>query len=73
MRILVLIVIGLLFYIILTNLFRKKDKPKSPEELGKMVRCKYCELHILEQEAIESGQNYFCSQAHLELEAKQKK
>jgi len=58
---------------IINNLFRKKDRLESPEELGKMVRCKYCELHILEQESVESADDYFCSQAHLELEAKQKK
>lgn len=70
MRILVLIVIGLLLYIIISNLFRKKNRSETPEELGKMVRCKHCELHILEQEAIRLEDDYFCSQSHLEAEQK---
>jgi competence protein ComGC len=70
MRILVLIVIGLLLYIIIGNIFRKKTISKSQDELGKMVRCLHCDLHILEREAIHSGDNYFCSQAHLEAEQK---
>ena len=71
MRILVLIVIGLLLYIIIGNLFRKKKISKDQDELGKMVRCLHCDLHILEREAIQTGNNYFCSQEH--LEASQKK
>lgn len=70
MRILVLIVIGLLLYIIVGNLFRKRTTSKSQDELGKMVRCLHCDLHILEQEAVRSGDDYFCSQEHLESEQK---
>ncbi len=68
MRILVLIVIGLLLYIIIDNLFRKRRPPQHQDELGKMVRCLHCDLHILEREAIRSEDNYFCSQEHLEAE-----
>lgn len=70
MRILVLIVIGLLLYIILGNLFRKKSDSKPQDELGKMVRCLHCDLHILEREAVRSEDNYFCSQEHLEANKK---
>ncbi len=70
MRILVLIVIGLLLYVIIGNLFRKRRDSEIEDNLGKMVRCKHCDLHILEQEAINSRGNYFCSQAHLEAEQK---
>jgi uncharacterized protein len=70
MRILVLIVIGLLLYIIIGNLFRKKSPSQHQDELGKMVRCLHCDLHILEQEAIQSNGNYYCSQEHLEASEK---
>ncbi len=70
MRILVLIVIGLLLYIIIGNLFKKKTASKSQDELGKMVRCLHCDLHILEQEAIQSNGHYYCSQEHLEASEK---
>lgn len=66
MRILVLIAIGLLLYVIIGNLLRKNRKlpPKSITE--KMVKCEHCGLHILEQEAIQSDNNFYCSQEHLE-------
>ncbi len=71
MRILVLIAIGLLLYVIIGNLIRKnKSISKSQAEFGKMVRCKHCDLHILEQEAVRSGSDYFCSQQHLEADLK---
>ena len=72
MRILVLIVIGLLLYIIIGNLFRKKGLTKPSDELEKMVRCSHCDLHILEREAIKAGDSYFCSQEHLEAEQEEK-
>lgn len=73
MRILILIVIGLLLYVIIGNLIRKKKKlPRSTSDLGEMVRCQHCGLHILEQEAIREGGNYFCSQEHLEARQKNK-
>lgn len=66
MRILILIAIGLLLYVIIGNLLRR-NKLKSPALLTeKMVKCQHCGLHILEQEAIQSGDDYYCSQEHLE-------
>jgi len=68
MRILVLIVIGLLLYIIINNLLRNSRRPSSDNVSSeKMVRCSYCNLHLLEQEAIKHGSNYFCSQEHQDL------
>lgn len=64
MRILVLIAIGLLLYVIIGNLLRKNRK-SAPLISEHMVKCKYCNLHILEQEAIKSGKHYYCSQEHL--------
>jgi len=68
MRILVLIAIGLLLYVIIGNLLRK-TRPSSPKAISeKMVQCHHCGLHILEQEAIQDGQNHFCSQEHVEAD-----
>ncbi|HHA18490.1 MAG TPA: hypothetical protein ENK70_02155 [Methylophaga sp.] len=66
MRILVLIAIGLLLYVIISNFLRKNRKlpPKSITE--QMVKCEQCGLHILEQEAIQSDNHFYCSQEHLE-------
>lgn len=65
MRILVLIAIGLLLYIIISNLLRKsKTSPTIATE--KMVKCEHCNIHIPEKEALHSGEHFFCSQAHLD-------
>lgn len=72
MRILVLIVIGLLLYMIIGGLFRKKYSSKSRSDLGEMVRCKHCGLHVLQQEAIQSDNDYYCSQEHLEINRQNK-
>lgn len=68
MRILVLIAIGLLLYVIISNLFRKKNASKSIPDLGEMVRCQHCGLHILKEGSVHEKGNYFCCQSHLEAE-----
>ena len=66
MRILVLIAIGLLLYVIIGNLLRK-NRPSSSKPLSeKMVQCQHCGLHVLEQEAIQDGGDYYCSQDHFD-------
>ena len=66
MRILVLIAIGLLLYVIIGGLIRK-NRPSRPKQISeKMVQCHHCGLHILEQEAIQDGPDFFCSQEHIE-------
>ena len=71
MRILVLIAIGLLLYVIIGNLLRK-NRNSTPLISERMVQCKYCNLHILEQEAVKSGSDYFCSQEHLDIDSNTK-
>lgn len=74
MRILILIAIGLLLYLIITNFLRKQKRQQSESisSAEKMVRCKHCGLHILEQEAIQEGNNFYCSQSHLEADKQAK-
>jgi len=68
MRILVLIAIGLLLYVIIGNLLRRNRTPSTTISAEKMVQCKHCKLHILEDEALRSGDDFFCSKEHLESE-----
>ena len=68
MRILILIAIGLLLYVIINNLLRKNRSTPSLTASEKMVKCQHCGLHILEQESVQSGKNYYCSQQHLEAD-----
>ena len=74
MRILILIAIGLLLYLIITNFLRKQKRQQSESisSAEKMVRCKYCGIHVLEQEAIKDGNNFYCSQDHLEADKQAK-
>jgi len=69
MRILVLIAIGLLLYIIIGRLWRSSRPSSASSITEKMVKCKHCGLHILEQEAIRNGDNYYCSHEHLEADS----
>ncbi len=69
MRILLLIAIGLLLYVIISHLVRKSrlEKLSAPDTNSqKMVKCSHCGIHVSEQEALKQGDNYFCSQQHLE-------
>jgi len=70
MRILLLIAIGLLLYVILSKLFRqmRQSSNRSNIESDVMVQCHHCQLHILEQEAIRKGDNYYCSAEHRDAE-----
>lgn len=73
MRILILLAIALLLYIIISNLVKKmraEEKAKAVTS-EQMVRCVHCGLHILEQEALQDGQQYFCSQEHVEAHRNQ--
>ena len=69
MRILLLIAIGLLLYVIISHLVRKSrlEKLSAPDANSqKMVKCSHCGLHVSEKEALKSGENFFCSQQHLD-------
>ena len=72
MRILVLIAIGLLLYVVINNLLRKKRPSTAIENSEKMVQCKHCGLHILEQEAVQMADNYYCSTEHLDSDRQAK-
>ena len=70
MRILILIAIGLLLYVIISKLIRqmRQSSNRSNIESDVMVQCHYCQLHILEQEAIRDGDHYYCSAEHRDAE-----
>lgn len=68
MRLLILAVVAFLIYTLLRQLLRgwaKKELPPRPGRSGTMVRCALCGLHVPEQEALRSGDKYFCSNKHL--------
>ena len=42
-------------------------KRQQPAELKTIVKCAHCGLHVPKNEAIESANRYYCSQAHKKL------
>lgn len=64
-----IIVIALIIYLLL-QIFKRwaanKKSASSHSEETKMVRCKVCQLHIPENEAIQQAGDFYCSQEHLE-------
>ncbi len=36
----------------------------SPGKVARMVRCRYCDLHLPEGEAVHDGRDWYCSEAH---------
>ncbi len=68
-----------LVYALIKNQIQK-NKPSANQksnsggndlEPQKTVKCKQCDLHIPENEALRSGDNYYCSEFHLKLSNKE--
>lgn len=66
-----LLIIGVLWFMA-KNYLRKqalnqqarerREKERLPT--GRIVRCKVCEVHLPEQDALREGDDWFCSQDH---------
>jgi uncharacterized protein len=69
-RVAIIVLIALLVYRLikrwLASLPRKSNK--SPDKIGRMVRCHYCDLHIPEAEALHGPDGWYCSAEHRKLD-----
>ena len=61
-QILILISVIALVYLIARS--ARKPKVNLSEKSTEMVKCKNCDLNLPKSEAIQSGENWFCSEAH---------
>ena len=61
-QILILITVIALIYLIARS--ARKPKANISEKSTEMVKCKNCDLNLPKSEAIQSGENWFCSEAH---------
>ena len=61
-QILILITVIALVYLIARS--ARKPKVNLSEKGTEMVRCQKCNLNLPKSEAIQSGENWFCSEAH---------
>lgn len=41
-----------------------QQSPPPRHEGGQMVRCRWCEVHVPEDEALRDNEQWFCSSAH---------
>ena len=61
-QILILITVITLVYLIARS--ARKPKANISEKSTEMVKCKNCDLNLPKSEAIQSGENWFCSEVH---------
>ncbi len=61
-QILILISVIALVYLIARS--ARKPKVNLSEKSTEIVKCKNCDLNLPKSEAIQSGENWFCSEAH---------
>jgi len=71
MNLIRLIVIALIIYLLVQIVKRWAANKNShiitqQKKQNNMVRCKVCQLHIPENEALQRDGDYYCSQAHLD-------
>ena len=71
MNLIRIIVIALIIYLVLQIFKRwaanKNSTSSSHQNIeNKMVKCKVCQLHIPENEALQKDGDFFCSQEHLD-------
>lgn len=63
---LILLFLALWFGLRLYRIFQARNNTEAtPENIQDMVSCDKCGIHIPANEAIKSGNKYYCSQDHL--------
>jgi uncharacterized protein len=45
----------------------QQKQARQPLAAGKMVKCRYCELHLPEREALRQNEEWFCNAEHARL------
>lgn len=61
-----LLVIGVAWFVV-KNYLRKQElraTKDTPRIAARIVRCKHCDLHLPEQDAVRDGDDWFCTPAH---------
>jgi uncharacterized protein len=64
-----LLILGIAWFVF-KNFVRKQElraqrtRNEQPQIVGKVVRCKHCDVHLPDTEAVREGDEWFCTQAH---------
>ena len=69
-RVAIIVILALLVYRLLKRWLASlpRESKKTPDKIGRMVRCHYCDLHIPEAEAIQNHGAWYCSDEHRKLD-----
>ncbi|MDX8386003.1 MAG: PP0621 family protein [Gallionella sp.] len=72
-RLLLVVAIVAVVYLLVRS-YRKNSASMSEDADGAitedMVRCTHCGVHLPKSESLSSGENYYCSKAHLDAHRK---
>ncbi|MBE7376943.1 PP0621 family protein [Pseudomonas lopnurensis] len=52
------------------RLSSKKASPRNQQTTLPMVRCAQCGIHVPQDQALQAGEQWYCSRAHLEQGSK---
>ncbi len=69
-RVAVIVIIAVLLYRLVKRWLDGLPQNRAPDKIGRMVRCRYCDLHLPEQDAIRIGEAWYCSEEHRRLDHK---
>ena len=63
-----IILIALVLIVMAVKRLWQTSRPETKHRLksGQMVQCANCGVYIPEQEALQQGERYYCSQAHMD-------
>ena len=71
LRIIILLGIIYLGYRLLRKLVKNKSSGTKNPKTTRMVRCAYCNVYIVREDALEKDEIYFCSTEHYNKSLKQ--
>jgi len=66
-RFIVLLLIAAVAWFLIKNYLQKQQlrgRNESPRIAARIVRCKQCDVHLPEQDAVRDGDEWFCSETH---------
>ncbi len=66
-RFLFLLLILYVLWFVAKNYLRKqemRERARGKPQVARIVRCKQCDIHLPEPEAVHDGDDWFCTPAH---------
>jgi uncharacterized protein len=64
-----LVGIGLVIWILLRLAKSPRIDTRPTKQVGSMVRCAHCGVHVPQNEALQAGGKYYCCREHLDRDS----